>query len=97
MWIKLALVIVVHINKKLVALAFCLYGLKVESILERLKAARVDVTASIKISWEAEGAPELLHRVFFPLAFVAKANENLSIAKYGKAYTRFIQHQEEVS
>ena len=78
-------------------LCFHLYGTRTASILERLKAARVDVTASIKISWEAEGAPELLHRVFFPLAFVAKASENLSIAKYGKAYTRFIQHQEEVS
>lgn len=78
-------------------LCFHLYGTRTASILERLKAARVDVTASIKISWEAEGAAELLHRVFFPLAFVAKASENLSIAKYGKAYTRFIQHQEEVS
>ena len=78
-------------------LCFHLYGTRTASILERLKAARVDVTASIKISWEAEGATELLHKVFFPLAFVAKASENLSIAKYGKAYTRFIQHQEEVS
>ena len=69
------------------ALAFCLYGLKVESILERLKAARVDVTASIEMSWDAECVPELLNKVFFPLAF---------IAKYGKAYTRFITHKEEV-
>ena len=36
---------------------------------------------------DEEGAAELLHRVFFPLAF---------IAKYGKAYTRFITHKEEV-
>ena len=79
------------------ALAFCLYGLKVESILERLKAARVDVTASIEMSWDAECVPELLNKVFFPLAFIAKASENLSIAKYGKAYSRFIAHQEEVS
>ena len=46
---------------------------------------------------DGEGAAELLHRVFFPLAFITKASENLSIAKYGKAYTRFIAHQEEVS
>ena len=82
---------------ELQALCFHLYGLKAEAILERLKAARVDVNTPIKMSWEAEGAPELLHRVFFPLAFIAKASENLSIAKYGKAYSRFIAHQEEVS
>ena len=55
--------------------------------MERLKAARVDVTASIEMSWDAECVPELLNKVFFPLAF---------IAKYGKAYTRFITHKEEV-
>ena len=77
-------------------LCFRLYGTRTASILEKLKGARVDVTASIKMSWEAEGAVELLHRVFFPLSFIAKTSENLSIAKYGKAYTRFIAHQEEV-
>ena len=82
---------------ELQALVFHLYGTRTASILERLKAARVDVTASTKISWEAEGAAELLIKVFFPLAFIAKASENLPIAKYGKAYTRFIAHQEEVS
>ena len=78
------------------ALCFRLYGVRTASILEKLKGARVDVIAYIKMSWEAEGAVELLHRVFFPLSFIAKTSENLSIAKYGKAYTRFIQHQEEV-
>ena len=82
---------------ELQALCYHLYGARTTSILEKLKGARVDVNAYIEMSWEAEGAAELPHRVFFPLAFVAKASENLSIAKYGKAYTRFIQHQEEVS
>ncbi|MBR6974393.1 MAG: hypothetical protein K6A93_08955 [Bacteroidaceae bacterium] len=72
-------------------LVFHLYGIRTASILEKLKGARVDVNASIVMSWDAEGAPELLHKVFFPLAFIAKASENLSIAKYGKAYSRFIE------
>ena len=82
---------------ELQALCFHLYGLKAEAILEKLKAARVDVEKPIVMTWDEESAPALLNKVFFPLAFVAKASENLSIAKYGKAYTRFIQHQEEVS
>ena len=82
---------------ELQALCFHLYGLKAEAILEKLKAARVDVETPIVMTWDEESAPALLNKVFFPLAFVAKASENLSIAKYGKAYTRFIQHQEEVS
>ena len=82
---------------ELQALCFHLYGLKAEAILEKLKAARVDVEMHIVMTWDEESAPALLNKVFFPLAFVAKASENLSIAKYGKAYTRFIQHQEEVS
>ena len=82
---------------ELQALCFHLYGLKAEAILEKLKAARVDVEMPIVMTWDEESAPALLNKVFFPLAFVAKASENLSIAKYGKAYTRFIQHQEEVS
>ena len=82
---------------ELQALCFHLYGLKAEAILEKLKAARVGVETPIVMTWNEESAPALLNKVFFPLAFVAKASENLSIAKYGKAYTRFIQHQEEVS
>lgn len=82
---------------ELQALCFHLYGLKAEAILEKLKAARVGVEMPIVMTWDEESAPALLSKVFFPLAFVAKASENLSIAKYGKAYTRFIQHQEEVS
>ena len=82
---------------ELQALCFHLYGLKAEAILEKLKAARVGVETPIVMTWDEESAPALLNKVFFPLAFVAKASENLSIAKYGKAYTRFIQHQEGVS
>ncbi len=82
---------------ELQALCFHLYGLKAEAILEKLKAARVGVETPIVMTWDEESAPALLNKVFFPLAFVAKASENLSIAKYGKAYSRFIQHKEEVS
>ncbi len=76
---------------ELQALCFHLYGLKAEAILEKLKAARVDVEMPIVMTWDEESAPALLNKVFFPLAFIAKASENLSIAKYGKAYSRFIE------
>ena len=51
-------------------LVFHLYGIRTASILEKLKGARVDVNASIVMSWDAEGAPELLHKVFFPLPYM---------------------------
>ena len=82
---------------ELQALCFHLYGLKAESVLEKLKAARVDVEMPIVMTWDEESAPALLNKVFFPLSFVARANEFISLAKFNKAYVRFIQHKEEVS
>ena len=82
---------------ELQALCFHLYGLKAEAILEKLKAARVDVEKPIVMKWDEESAPALLNKVFFPLSFVARANEFISLVKFNKAYMRFIQHQEEVS
>lgn len=82
---------------ELQALCFHLYGLKAEAILEKLKAARVDVEMPIVMKWDEESAPALLNKVFFPLSFVARANEFISLVKFNKAYMRFIQHQEEVS
>ncbi len=79
------------------ALAFHLYGLKAEAILERLKAARVDVEKPIVMTWDEESAAALLNKVFFPLSFVAKASEFISLIKFSKAYMRFITHKEEVS
>ena len=79
------------------ALAFHLYGLKAEAILERLKAARVDVEKPIVMTWDEESAAALLNKVFFPLSFVAKASEFISLIKFSKAYIRFITHKEEVS
>ena len=82
---------------ELQALCFHLYGLKAEAILEKLKAARVDVEMPIVMTWDEESAPALLNKVFFPLSFVAKANEFISLVKFNKAYMRFITHKEEVS
>ena len=82
---------------ELQALAFHLYGLKAEAILERLKAARVNVEMPIVMTWDEESAAALLNKVFFPLSFIARANEFISLVKFSKAYSRFIQHQEEVS
>ena len=82
---------------ELQALAFHLYGLKAEAILERLKAARVNVEMPIVMTWDEESAPALLNKVFFPLSFVAKASEFISLIKFSKAYMRFITHLEEVS
>ena len=82
---------------ELQALCFHLYGLKAEAILERLKAARVDVEKPIVMPWDEDSAPALLNKVFFPLSFVARANELISLVKFSKAYSRFITHQEEVS
>ena len=82
---------------ELQALCFHLYGLKAEAILEKLKAAMVDVEKPIVMKWNEESAPALLNKVFFPLSFVARANEFISLVKFNKAYMRFIQHQEEVS
>ena len=82
---------------ELQALCFHLYGLKAEAILEKLKAAMVDVEKPIVMKWDEESAPALLNKVFFPLSFVARANEFISLVKFNKAYMRFIQHQEEVS
>lgn len=82
---------------ELQALCFHLYGFKAEAILKKLKAARVDVEMPIVMTWDEESAPALLNKVFFPLSFVAKANEFISLAKFNKAYSRFIQHKEEVS
>ncbi len=82
---------------ELQALAFHLYGLKAEAILERLKAARVNVEMPIVMTWNEESAPALLNKVFFPLSFVAKASEFISLIKFSKAYMRFITHKEEVS
>ena len=73
---------------ELQALCFHLYG---------LKAARVDVEKPIVMTWDEESAPALLNKVFFPLSFVTKANEFISLVKFSKAYSRFIAHQEEVS
>lgn len=82
---------------ELQALCFHLYGLKAEAILEKLKAARVGVETPIVMTWNEESAPALLNKVFFPLSFIARANEFISLVKFSKAYSRFIQHQEEVS
>ena len=82
---------------ELQALCFHLYGLKAEAILEKLKAARVDVEMPIVMTWDEESAPALLNKVFFPLSFVARANEFISLVKFNKAYLRFITHKEEVS
>ena len=82
---------------ELQALCFHLDGLKAEAILEKLKAARVDVEMPIVMTWDEESAPALLNKVFFPLSFVTKANEFISLVKFSKAYSRFIAHQEEVS
>ena len=82
---------------ELQALCFHLYGLKAEQILEKLKAARVDVEMPIVMTWDEESAPALLNKVFFPLSFVARANEFISLVKFNKAYLRFITHKEEVS
>ena len=78
-------------------LVFRLYGARHGKTMERLHAAGVDVDTPIVMKWDAEGAAVLLNKVVFPLAFIARGSENLSIAKYDKAYTRFILHQEEVS
>ncbi len=51
----------------------------------------------IVMTWNEESAPALLNKVFFPLSFVARANEFISLVKFSKAYSRFIQHKEEVS
>ena len=82
---------------ELQALCFHLYGLKAEAILEKLKAARVDVEMPIVMTWDEESAPALLNKVFFLLSFVTKANEFISLVKFSKAYMRFITHKEEVS
>ena len=82
---------------ELQALCFHLYGLKAEAILEKLKAARVDVEMPIVMTWDEESAPALLNKVFFPLSFATKANEFISLVKFSKAYMRFITHKEEVS
>ena len=82
---------------ELQALCFHLYGLKAEAILEKLKAARVDVEMPIVMTWDEESAPALLNKVFFPLSFVARASEFISLVKFSKAYVRFITHKEEVS
>ena len=82
---------------ELQALAFHLYGLKAESILEKLKGARVDVSTPIVMTWDEESAPVLLNKVFFPLAFIAKGSEYISLVKFAKAYSYFIAHKEEVS
>ena len=82
---------------ELQALCFHLYGLKAEAILEKLKAARVDVEMPIVMTWDEESAAALLNKVFFPLSFVAKASEFISLIKFSKAYMRFITHKEEVS
>ena len=82
---------------ELQALCFHLYGLKAEAILEKLKAAMVDVEKPIVMKWNEESAPALLNKVFFPLSFVARANEFISLVKFNKAYLRFITHKEEVS
>ena len=82
---------------ELQALCFHLYGLKAEAILEKLKAARVDVEMPIVMTWDEESAPALLNKVFFPLSFIARANEFISLVKFNKAYMRFITHKEEVS
>ena len=81
---------------ELQALCFHLYGLKAEAILEKLKAARVGVETPIVMTWNEESAPALLNKVFFPLSFVAKASEFISLIKFSKAYMRFITHKEEV-
>ena len=82
---------------ELQALCFHLYGLKAEAILEKLKAARVDVEKPIVMTWDEESAPALLNKVFFPLSFITKASEFISLVKFSKAYMRFITHKEEVS
>ena len=82
---------------ELQALCFHLYGLKAEAILEKLKAARVGVETPIVMTWNEESAPALLNKVFFPLSFIARANEFISLVKFSKAYSSFIQHKEEVS
>ena len=69
---------------ELQALCFHLYGLKAEAILEKLKAARVDVEKPIVMTWDEESAPALLNKVFFPLSFVTKANEFISLVKFSK-------------
>jgi hypothetical protein len=51
----------------------------------------------IVMTWNEESAPALLNKVFFPLSFVAKASEFISLIKFSKAYMRFITHKEEVS
>ena len=82
---------------ELQALCFHLYGLKAEAILEKLKAARVDVEMPIVMTWDEESAAALLNKVFFPLSFITKASEFISLVKFSKAYVRFITHKEEVS
>ena len=81
---------------ELQALCFHLYGIKAESILEKLKAARVDVEMPIVMTWDEESAPVIINKILFPLSFIAKASEFISLVKYNKAYSRFIQHKEEV-
>ena len=68
---------------------------RAKSILERLKAAKVETEAPIIIHWEEGEATILYNKLILPLSFITRTSESISLVNYNKAYSRFIETIEE--
>ena len=68
---------------------------RAKSILERLKAAKVETEAPIIIHWEEREAPIIYNKLILPLSFITRTSESISLVNFNKAYSRFIETIEE--
>ena len=64
---------------------------RAKSILERLKAAKVETEVPIIIHWEEGEATIFYNKLILPLSFITRTSESISLVNYNKAYSRFIE------
>ncbi len=64
---------------------------RAKSILERLKAAKVETEAPIIIHWEEGEGTIIYNKLILPLSFITRTSECISLVNYNKAYSRFIE------
>ena len=68
---------------------------RAKSILDRLKAAKVETEVPIIIHWEEGEANIIYNKLILPLSFITRTSESISLVNYNKAYSRFIETMEE--
>ncbi len=81
---------------ELPAMCHHLYQKRASAVLDRLKGARVDIQTPIEMEWREDASPILMNKVIFPLCFIARCMDNLTIEMYNKAYQRFLTMKETV-